>query len=110
MADTEEFAKNASNTTNRLYVMHVKHIPPESTNTVGEAILSMDLKQREYKKNSKVSLPPEYQDFAEVFSEVDANKLSDHGLQDYAIDLIDEQQPPYRPVYNLSKVKLAALR
>lgn len=89
--------------------MHVKHVP-ESTTLTGEAVSSMDLKQRDFDENAKVLLPQEYDDFAEVFSDIDANKLPEHGPHNHAIDLIDDRQPPYRPVYNLSEVELTTLR
>lgn len=110
LTDAETFAEAAMDLTNRVYVMHVKHVPTESTTTTGEVVSSMDIKQRDYDKNPKVVLPSEYEDLAEVFSEADVNRLSDHGPHDHAIDLIDERQPPYRPVYNLSEVELTVLR
>lgn len=60
---------------------------------------------------SQPKLPSEYADYANVFSDVNANTLSDHGPHDHAIDLIDNtKQPPYGPIYNLSEVKLATLQ
>lgn len=55
-------------------------------------------------------MPQAYQDFAEVFSDADANKLPERTSHDHAIDLIDERQPSYCPIYNLSEVELTALR
>lgn len=89
--------------------MHVKHVPNSNATTPGQATSAMDLKQRDF-DNSKVLLPLDYWDFAEVFSDADANKFPEHGLHNHAIDLIDEKQPPYGPVYNLSEVELTVLR
>ena len=56
-------------------------------------------------------IPPEYADFADVFSESNAYILPEHGEHDHAIDLIDETKaPPYGPIYNLSESELAVLR
>lgn len=110
LTNAESFAKEALNTSNKAYVMHVKHIPEsEGLSTTGKAVSSMDLKQRDYDED-KVVLPQEYHDMTEVFSDVDANKLSEHGPQDHAINLIDNRQPPFMPLYNLSEVELTVLR
>lgn len=110
LTDAKTFAEEAMNTANKVYVMHVKHIPDSDTTvSPGQATSAMDLKQRDF-DNSEVLLPPAYRDFAEVFLDIDANKLPEHGPHDHAIDLIDKQQPPYGPVYNLSEVELIVLR
>lgn len=58
-----------------------------------------------------LDIPSEYADYADVFSEDNANILPDHGPHDHAIDLINkEKQPPYGPIYNLSETELATLR
>lgn len=110
LTDAETFAEKITDTANKVYVMHVKYIPDSDTpGPPGQATSAMDLKQQDF-DDSEVLLPPAYQDFAEVFSDADANKLPEHGLHDHAIDLIDERQPPYGPVYNLSEVGLTVLR
>ena len=53
----------------------------------------------------------EYADFADVFSPDLAAKLSEHtGINDYAIELVDGQQPPYGPIYSLGPVELGTLK
>ena len=52
-----------------------------------------------------------YSDFADVFSPDLASKLSEHtGINDYAIELVEGQQPPYGPIYSLGPVELETLK
>ena len=61
------------------------------------------------KASSKVS--SEYADFANIFSPKLAAKLPKHTrINDYAIELVDDQQPPYGPIYSLGPVKLETLK
>ena len=56
-------------------------------------------------------IPPEYADFADVFSKISVYILPEHKNHDYAIDLIDKaKQPLYGPIYNLSETELAVLQ
>ena len=50
-----------------------------------------------------------YHEYAQIFDEVAANKLSKHGPHDHAIDLAGTETPPFWPLYNLSTNKLKAL-
>ena len=57
------------------------------------------------------SIPVEYQDLAEVFSEDKANELPPpRGDLDHAIPLEEGSKPVYGPIYNLSENELKALR
>ena len=50
-------------------------------------------------------------DFADVFSLELAFKLPKHtGINDYAIKLVDGQQPPYRLIYSLGPIELEMLK
>ncbi len=50
-------------------------------------------------------VPNEYVDFADVFSPKLAAELSEHtGINDHAIELVDDRQPPYGPIYSLRPV------
>ena len=52
----------------------------------------------------------EYLDFADVFSPDLAYELPEHiGINDHAIKLVDGQQPPYGPIYNLGPVEWETL-
>ncbi len=52
-----------------------------------------------------------YADFADVFLPKLAAKLPEHtGINDYAIELVDDWQPLYGPIYSLGPVKLETLK
>ena len=55
-------------------------------------------------------IPAEYQDYADVFSEVEAHKLPNHRPYDLSIQLQEGTTPPFGPVYNLSPLELDVLR
>lgn len=112
--DAEDFAKEAMAGADNVYVMHVKHISdPVADMRLGTpsatTVTSMNLKQKAF-DNSAVIVPDEYQSFSDVFSDNKTNVLPPHGPDDHAIDLIDNRQPLYSPVYNLSEVELTVLR
>ncbi len=55
-------------------------------------------------------VPSEYTDFANVFSPKLAAELPEHtGINDHAIELVDDQQPPYGPIYHFEPVELETL-
>ena len=55
-------------------------------------------------------LPPDYGEFEDVFSKVEADKLPPHREYDCPIDLIDGKVPPFGPIYPLSEPELQSLR
>jgi hypothetical protein len=55
-------------------------------------------------------LPPEYHDFADVFSEQEAYNLPPHREFDLKIETAEGELPLVRHVYSLSQAELAALR
>ncbi len=56
-------------------------------------------------------VPSEYADFAEVFSTKLAAELPEHtGINDHAIELVDDWQPPYSPIYSLGPMELETLK
>ena len=55
-------------------------------------------------------IPAEYQDYADVFSKVEADKLPDHRPYDLSIPLQEGTTPPFGPVYNPSPLELDVLR
>ena len=56
-------------------------------------------------------VPAKYSDFADVFSSNLAFELPEHiGINNYTIELVDGQQPPYGPIYSLGPVELETLK
>ncbi|CAG8753872.1 12900_t:CDS:2, partial [Cetraspora pellucida] len=58
----------------------------------------------------QASVPKKYQEFSNVFSKKEADKLPENRLYDCAIDLIPNAQPSWRPIYGLSEQKLKTLK
>ena len=55
-------------------------------------------------------MPSEYTDFAAVFLLKLATELLDHGMSNHTIELVDDQQAPYGPIYKLEFVELEILK
>jgi len=55
-------------------------------------------------------VPPEYHDYADVFSKAKASELPPHRDYDLKIDLEEGTSPPLGTLYSLSPVELSALR
>ena len=56
-------------------------------------------------------MPSEYTDFADIFLPKLVAELSKHTeIYDHAIELIDDQQPLYSPIYSLGPVELETLK
>ena len=56
-------------------------------------------------------IPAEYSDFADVFPPDLVSKFSKHTrTNNHAIELVDSQQPPYKPIYSLGPVELETLK
>ena len=65
----------------------------------------------DYSSNSRapsITIPLEYLDLAEVFSEEAANTLPEHSPQDLCLET--SGTPPFGPLYNLFQVELEVLR
>ncbi|KAG5727488.1 hypothetical protein E4T56_gene12005 [Termitomyces sp. T112] len=58
---------------------------------------------------SKV-VPPEYHEFADMFSEGSAKELPPHCSYDHKINLKEGTSPPFGMIYNMSKIELQALK
>jgi hypothetical protein len=55
-------------------------------------------------------VPKEYHDFADIFSAGEAEILPPHRSYDHRIDTIDNQEPPFGKIYNMSTNELEALK
>ncbi len=56
-------------------------------------------------------VPSEFADFADVFSPKLAAERPEHtGINDHAIELVDNWQPPYGSIYSLGPVELEILK
>ncbi|KAG5726354.1 hypothetical protein E4T56_gene18912 [Termitomyces sp. T112] len=55
-------------------------------------------------------VPPEYHEFADVFSEGSAKELPPHCSYDHQIDLEEGTSPPLGKIYNMSEIELWTLK
>ena len=61
--------------------------------------------------SEKTGIPAEYSDFSNRFSSDSAAKLPEYTkINNYTIDLLDNKQPPYGPIYSLRPVELEMLK
>ena len=61
--------------------------------------------------SKETGIPTEYSDFSDVFSSDSTAELPEHtGINDHPIDLLDDKQPPYGPIYSLGPVELETLK
>ena len=59
----------------------------------------------------EVKIPTKYSDFSDIFLEEKASILLEiTELNQYAIELQESHQPPYRPIYSLGPVELESLK
>jgi hypothetical protein len=55
-------------------------------------------------------IPLEYEDLKEIFSKTRAQAVPEHGPQDLTIDLVEDKEPLWGQIYNLSTKELKTLR
>ncbi len=56
-------------------------------------------------------IPGEYADFVDVFSPKLAKEPPEHTwINNHAIELVDDRQPPYSPIYSLRPMELETLK
>ena len=68
------------------------------------------LRTQESTENPLNSLPPEFQEFADVFSPKEADKLLPHRPHDHDIKLLPGENPPFGPLYPMSRNELTVLK
>ena len=101
----KEFATAALNEDDETFVVHMAALSVGSTVHPSRQaqIASLDVEE--------VTIPAEYLDYTDVFSPDSAAELPEHtGINDHPIDLIDDKQPPYGPIYSLGPVELETLK
>ena len=61
--------------------------------------------------NKETGIPAKYFDFSNVFSSDSAVELPKHiRINNHPINLLDDKQLPYGPIYNLGQVELETLK
>ncbi len=103
------FAAPALNLEHEAFVVHVATLNVDS----GDEVHPFTTAQIAHLKadQAPTKVPSEYTDFADVFSPKLAVELPEHtGINDRAIKLVDDRQPPYGPIYSLGPVELETLK
>ena len=55
-------------------------------------------------------IPPEYADYTKVLSpDLAMELLENTGINEHTIELVEDKQPPYGPIYSLGPVELQTL-
>ena len=104
--DKREFAAAALNADDETFVVHVAALAEPTTMPIHPSRQA----QVAALTSEETGIPAEYSDFSDVFSSDSAAELPEHTrINDYPIDLLDDKQPPYGPIYSLGLMKLEAL-
>ena len=106
LIDKIEFAKVALDKEFETFVMHIAALEaPLSEMTIHSLWKTQILALIQDEAPTKI--PPEYANYADIFSFDLAMELPKNtGINKYAIELHDDKQPPYEPIYSLGPVEL----
>ena len=103
--DKKEFAAAALNKEDETFVVHMAALSGDSNVHASwqAQISSLNVE--------KVTIPSEYADYTDVFSSDSVVELPKHiSINYHSIDLIDNKQSPYGPIYSLRPVELEMLK
>ena len=105
--DKKEFAAAALNADNEIFVVHVGSLAEPKTMPIHSSYQA----QIAALTSEKTGILAEYSDFSNVFSSNSATELMEHtGINDHPINLLDNKQPLYGPIYSLGPVELEKLK
>ena len=102
-----EFAAAALNTDDETFVVHVAALAEPTTMLIHPSRQA----QVAALTSEETEIPAEYSDFSDVFSSDSAAELPEYtGINNHPINLLDDKQPPYGPIYSLEPVELETLK
>ncbi len=105
----KEFIATALDLEYETFVVHIATLSIDS----GDKVHPSKRAQIAHLKADKApfAVPGKYADFADVFSFKLATKFPEHTeINDHIIELIDNWQPPYVPIYSLRPTELETLK
>ena len=108
--ESKEIAKLALDKNANSFIIHARQVLNTYKSFIHRDRRDRIVQARSAVRSGTVKLPPEYNEYSDVFSDSDAAELPKHGPADHAIDLIDGKQSSYDTIYNLNKMKLETLR
>ena len=101
------FAAAVHNTDNKIFVLHIAALAEPITMLI---YLSRQA-QVATLTSKETGILAEYSDFSNVFSLDSAAELLEHTrINDHSINLLDNKQPLYGPIYSLGPVELETLK
>ena len=105
--DKKKFAAAVLNADDEVFVVHIAalakptNMPIYPSRQAQVAVLT----------NEETGIPAEYSDFSNIFSSNSAAELPEHiEINDHPINLLDDKQPPYGPIYSLGPMELETLK
>ena len=105
--DKKEFASVALNADNKIFVMHVAALAQSMT----IPIYLFCQAQVDTLTSKETEIPVEYSNFSDVFSSDFVAELPEHTrINDHPIDLLNNKQLPYGPIYSLGPVEIETLK
>ena len=105
--DKREFAAAALNADDETFVVHVAALAEPTTMPIHPSRQA----QVAALTSEETGIPVEYSDFSNVFSSDSAAELPEHtGINDHLINLLNDKQPLYGPIYSLGPVELEKLK
>ena len=112
----KEFAAATLDPEYETYVVHITSLSCTPLMSFGSPSLDVYPSQRPQisgliAEEAPTKVPTKCLDFADVFSSDLASELPEHTkINNYTIELVEGQQPPYGPIYNLGPVELETLK
>ena len=112
----KEFAGIAFDPEHETYVVHVVSLSSTPLASLGSPPFNVYPSRRPQiygliAKKAPTKVFTKYSDFVDVFSPDLTSELPKHtGINDYAIKLVESQQPPYGSIYSLRSVELETLK
>ena len=105
--DKKEFAAAALNADNETFVIHVAALEEPTIMPIYPSCQAPVAALM----SEETGIPAEYSDFSDIFSSDSAAELLKHTkINDHPINLLDDKQPPYGPIYSLEPVELETLK
>ena len=103
----KEFAVAVSNANDEIFVMYVVALAEPTTMPIDPSYQT----QVATLTSKENGISAEYSDFSNVFSSDSAVELPEYtGINNHSINLLDDKQSPYGPIYSLGLVELEMLK
>ena len=107
LIDKKEFVAVALNVDDEIFIVYIAALAEPIT----MPIYPSHQAQVALLTSKETGILAEYSNFSNVFSLDFAAELPEHtGINDYPINLPNDKQPPYSPIYSLGPVELEMLK